>query len=74
MVFLGVGMFNYSKESFDEVLLVSQIHISFIISGYFRQFFLFKYPVKINFQNFKNNFFSFGRKNIWLIFIIFYIS
>ena len=71
----GVGMFNYSKESFDEVLFVAQIGISsFIISGYFRQLFLFKYPIKINFQNFKNNLFSSGRKNIWLIFIIFYIS
>ena len=71
----GVGMFNYSKESFDEVLFIAQIGISsFIISGYFRQLFLFKYPIKINFQNFKNNLFSLGRKNIWLIFIIFYIS
>ena len=71
----GVGMFNYSKESFDEVLFVSQIGIlSFIISGYFRQLFLFKYPKKINLQNFKKNLFSLGRKNIWLIFIIFYIS
>ena len=71
----GVGVFNYSKESFDEVLFVAQIGISsFIISGYFRQLFLFKYPIKINFQNFKNNLFSSGRKNIWLIFIIFYIS
>ena len=45
----GVGTFNYSKESFDEVLFVSQIGIlSFIVSGYFRELFLFKYPKRIN--------------------------
>ena len=71
----GVGTFNYSKESFDEVLFVSQIGIlSFIVSGYFRELFLFKYPKRINFQNIKENFFSFGRKKIWWFFIIFYIS
>ncbi len=71
----GVGTFNYSKESFDEVLFVCQIGIlSFIVSGYFRELFLFKYPKRINFQNIKENFFSFGRKKIWWFFIIFYIS
>ena len=71
----GVGTFDYSKESFDEVLFVSQIGIlSFIVSGYFRELFLFKYPKRINFQNIKENFFSFGRKKIWWFFIIFYIS
>ena len=70
----GVGTFDYSKESFDEVLFVSQIGIlSFILSGYFRELFLFKYPKRINFPNIKKNFFSLGRKKIWLIFIIFYI-
>ena len=70
----GVGIFDYSKNSFNEVLIISQIAIfSFILSGYFREFFLFKYPKKLNLQNFKNNFFKFGRKKIWLIFIILFI-
>ncbi len=67
----GVGIFDYSKNSFDEVLFISQIAIfSFILSGYFREFVLFKYPKKLNIQNFKNNLFKFGRKKIWIIFII----
>ena len=36
----GVGIFDYSKKSFDEVLFVTQIGLlSFIISGYLRQLF-----------------------------------
>ena len=32
----GVGIFDYSKNSFNEVLIISQIAIfSFILSGYF---------------------------------------
>lgn len=71
----GVGMFDYSKESFDETLLISQIGIlAFIISGFFREYFIFNYPKKLNLQNFKYNFFSFGRKNIWIFFTIFFIA
>ena len=71
----GVGMFDYSKESFDETLLISQIGIlAFIISGFFREYFMFNYPRKLDLQNFKYNFFSFGRKNIWIFFTIFFIA
>lgn len=71
----GVGMFDYSKESFDETLLISQIGIlAFIISGFFREYFIFNYPRKLDIQNFKYNFFSFGRKNIWIFFTIFFIA
>lgn len=71
----GVGIFDYSKESFDETLLISQIGIlAFIISGFFREYFIFNYPRKLDIQNFKYNFFSFGRKNIWIFFTIFFIA
>jgi hypothetical protein len=71
----GVGTFNYSNKSFDDTLIVSQIGIlSFILSGFFRQYFLFNYPKKLEFQNFKINFFSFGRKNVWFIFIVSFIA
>ena len=71
----GVGIFDYSKESFDETLLISQIGIlAFIISGFFREYFIFNYPKKLDIQNFKYNFFSFGRKNIWIFFTIFFIA
>jgi hypothetical protein len=70
----GVGIFDYTNKSFDETLIVSQIGIiAFIFSGFFRQYFLFNYPKKLNFQNFKTNFFSLGRNNVWLIFIVFFI-
>ena len=70
----GTGFFDYSNESFDKVLIVSQIGLlSFIISGYFRQSFLFKYPEKLILQNLKKSFFKVGRKKIWIIFIFFYI-
>ena len=70
----GVGIFDYSKKSFDESLIVSQIGIlAFILSGFFRQYFLFNYPKKLEFQNFKTNFFSIGRYKVWFIFIVFFI-
>lgn len=70
----GVGIFDYSKKSFDDVLFVSQIGLlSFIISGYFRQLYLFKYPEKLKLPNLKKNFFSLGRKKIWLFFMFFFI-
>ena len=71
----GVGLFDYSKESFDETLFISQIGIlAFIISGFFREYFIFNYPRKLDLQNFKYNPFSFGRKNIWIFFTIFFIA
>ena len=71
----GVGTFDYSPNSFDKVLFVSQIGIiSFIISGYFRQFLLFKYPEKLKLPNLKKNFFLFSRNKIWMIYILFFIT
>ena len=69
----GVGTFNYSIHSFNETLLVSTIGLlGFISGGYFREFFLFRYPEKLSF-NFKNNNFFINNKNtIWIIFIIFF--
>ena len=55
----GVGLFNYTPESFNETLLVSQIGIlSFILAGYFREIFIFKYPSKLNFFFKTKNFFK----------------
>ena len=69
----GVGLFNYSPESFNETLVVSQIGIvSFILAGYFREIFIFKYPSKLNFFFKTNNFFKKRRKQIWIIFLIFF--
>ena len=69
----GVGLFNYTPESFNETLLVSQIGIlSFILAGYFREIFIFKYPSKLNFFFKTNNFFKKKRKLIWIIFLIFF--
>ena len=71
----GVGTFDYSPNSFNKVLFVSQIGIiSFIISGYFRQLFLFKYPEKIKLPNLKKNFFLFSRNKIWIVYILFFIT
>lgn len=71
----GTGSFDYSYNSFNKVLIISQIGISaFILSGMFREYFLFNYPKKINLEIVKKNFFSFGRKNIWIIFIIFFLT
>jgi hypothetical protein len=67
----GVGLFDYSKTLFNESLFVSSIGLAaFIFSGHFREIFLFNYPSKIKKINFKNNFFSFGQKKIWLFFLI----
>ena len=69
----GVGLFNYTPESFNETLVVSQIGIlSFILAGYFREIFIFKYPSKLNFFFKTNNFFKKKRKLIWIIFLIFF--
>ena len=69
----GVGLFNYSPESFNETLVVSQIGIvSFILAGYFREIFIFKYPSNLNFFFKTNNFFKKRRKQIWIIFLIFF--
>jgi len=71
----GVGMFDYTKESFNETLLVSQIGIlAFIISGFFREYFIFNYPRKLDLQSFKYNPFLFGRKNIWIFFSIIFVA
>ena len=69
----SAGLFDYTSESFNETLLVSQIGIlSFILAGYFREIFIFKYPSKINFFFKVNNFFKKRRKQIWIIFLIFF--
>ena len=59
----GVGLFDYSKTSFNESLIISVIGLlAFIVSGHFRQLFLFNYPKKLEIQFFKNNFFFLGQK------------
>jgi len=71
----GVGVFNYSPKSFNETLIVSQIGIlAFILAGFFREFFLFKYPQKLQLFDFKKNVFSIGRNKIWIIFIFFFLT
>lgn len=70
----GVGLFNYSPYSFNKTLLISQIGIlAFILAGYFREFFLFNYPKKIDLKFSKYNFFKFGKKKIWISFFIFFL-
>lgn len=70
----GTGLFDYSPASFDETLIISQIGIlAFIFGGFIREFFLFKYPNKINLSNIKNNPLKLSRKKIWLIFSLFFI-
>lgn len=70
----GAGSFNYSSDAFNEVLIISQIAIlAFIFAGYFREYFLFNYPKKINLQIIRKNFFFLGRKYIWIIFTIFFL-
>ena len=70
----GTGSFDYSNYAFNEVLIISQIGIlAFIFAGYFREYFLFNYPKKINLQTIKKNFFFLGRQYIWIIFIIFFL-
>lgn len=71
----GVGLFDYSKTLFNDSLIVSIIGLlAFIISGHFRQLFLFNYPKKLEIQFFKNNPFILGQKKIWIIFFIFCLS
>ena len=70
----GVGDFDYSPKSFDDSLIVSQIGIlAFILSGIFRENFLFNYPKKIELSDLKKYFFLFDRKKIWLSFIFFFL-
>jgi hypothetical protein len=70
----GVGDFNYSPKSFDESLIVSQIGIlGFILSGFFREYFLFNYPQKLDLFDFRKNFFLVYRKKIWLSFIFLFL-
>ena len=55
----GVGLFNYTEQSFNKTLIVSQVGIiSFILAGYFREFFLFNYPKKLIINFSKSNYFS----------------
>ena len=69
-----VGSFDYSLFSFDKSLIVSQVGIiSFILSGYLREFFIFNYPQKIKYNFKKVNFFSKNRIKIWILFIIIFI-
>ncbi|WP_440912514.1 O-antigen polymerase [Candidatus Pelagibacter sp.] len=70
----GNGSFDYSYESFNEVLIISQVGVSaFIIGGFLREYFLFSYPKKIDLQIIKKNFFILGRKYIWIIFTVFFL-
>ena len=70
----GVGSFDYSKILFNESLIVSSIGLSaFIISGHFRELFLYNYPIRLENQIFKSNFFSLDQKKIWIIFFIFFL-
>ena len=66
-----IGDFNYSSNSFNDTLIVSSIGLTaFIIAGYIREFILFNYPKKLQF-NFKNKtFFKKNRNKIWLAFLI----
>ena len=73
--FNAVGAFNYSPDSFDKALIVSQIAaISFILSGFFRERFIFNYPKKLIFQNEDFNYFIKLRKYLWGCFILIVIS
>ena len=69
----GVGLFDYTPNSFDNALSISLVGIiAFILSGYLRQNFFFNYPKKINFNLKKNHFFMNNRNLIWVIFFIFF--
>ena len=53
----GVGNFDYSPENFDYGLLISSVGIiPLIVIGHLREV-LFYYPSKINFFEYKKNFF-----------------
>jgi hypothetical protein len=70
----GVGDFDYSPKSFDDSLIVSQIGIlAFILSGIFRENFLFNYPKKIELFDLKKKFLLLDRKKIWLSFIFLFL-
>lgn len=70
----GAGNFSYNSNSFDEVLIISQVGgLAFIIGGYIREFLIFKYPNRIILKNDKNYFFFKNRLKIWLIFFVFVI-
>ena len=70
----AVGDFNYSPESFDKALIISQIAgLSFILSGIFREKFIFNYPKKITFLNEDFNYFIKLRKFLWAFFFLFVI-
>lgn len=71
----GTGLFDYSATSFDETLIISQVGIlAFIFAGYIREYFLFKYPNKINQKNIEINYLKQNRKKIWFIFLVFFIT
>ena len=59
---------------FNESLIVSSIGISaFIFSGHIRELFLYNYPIRLENQIFRSNFFSLSQKKIWIIFFIFFL-
>ena len=65
----GVGDFSYRPEDFDNVIFVSTIGIlGFLISGYFRQRYLFNYN-KFEINNiFKSNLYEKNRNKILYLF------
>ena len=68
----GVGLFNYTNEFFDEVLIVSQIGIfALFFAGYMREYFLFKYPKKIEFENLKISFLNLIEENMVFLLLFF---
>ena len=72
-IFKGVGLFNYTNESFDEALIVSQIGIfAFIFAGYMREYFLFKYQKKIEFENLKISFLNLIEEKYGFFFLLFF--
>ncbi len=71
----GVGLFNYSKDSFDQALIISQIGMfAFIFAGYFREYLLFNYPKKLKLNTVTTNLFKLDRKKIWFLFLIFFLA
>ena len=65
----GVGLFDHSPNSFDEVLIISFCgFLGFFIAGYVRQYF-FSYPQKIIFKN-KNKIYEKFRVHLWLLFLL----
>ena len=67
----GAGIFDYTKNSFDQVLQISLIAIlGFIISGIFREKFFYKYSERTKKVFQIKNFMKNRRKTIWTIFLI----